>query len=57
MYLGKNSLLNGVTSWRSFSGVPRGCVNGIRLIGAGGTRRTDWPTRVLANDVRTRIDR
>ncbi len=49
--------------------VPRGCVNRIRiwplrrddhsgiLIGAGGTRRSDWPTLVLANDVSTRIDR
>ncbi len=44
-------------------------VNGIRLwplrrddhsgvlIGAGWTRRSDWPARVLANDVSTRIDR
>ncbi len=50
-------------------GVPRGCVNRIRLwplkrdghsgvlIGAGGERRSDWPTRVLVNDVSTRIDR
>ncbi len=27
------------------------------LIGAGGTRRSDWPARVLANDESTRIDR
>ncbi len=27
------------------------------LIGAGGTRRSDWPARVLANDVSTIIDR
>ncbi len=27
------------------------------LIGAGGTRRSDWPARVLANDVSARIDR
>ncbi len=27
------------------------------LIGAGGTRRSDWQARVLANDVSTRIDR
>ncbi len=27
------------------------------LIGAGGMRRSDWPVRVLANDVSTRIDR
>ncbi len=63
------SLLNGATSWHSCSGVPRGCVNRIRLwpprrdyhlgvlFGAGGTRRSDWPARVLANDVIMRIDR
>ncbi len=27
------------------------------LIGAGGTRRSDWPARVLANDVSMRINR
>ncbi len=27
------------------------------LIGAVGERRPDWPARVLANDVSTRIDR
>ncbi len=27
------------------------------LIGAGGTRRSDWPERVLANDVSARIGR
>ncbi len=49
--------------------MPRGCVNRIRLgppgrnnhsgilIGAGGTRRSDWSGRVLANDVNTRFDR
>ncbi len=26
------------------------------LIGAGGTGRSDWPARVLANDVSMRID-
>ncbi len=66
MYWGKYSLLNYITGWRSCSGVPRGCVNRIRLlalrrddhsgvlIGTGGTRRSDWPARVLANDVSTR---
>ncbi len=69
MYRGKYSLLNDITSWRSCSVVPRGCVNGIHLwllrrddhsgvlIGAGGTQRSDWPARVLANDVSTRTDR
>ncbi len=63
-----NELYYGVP-WRSCSGVPRGRVNSIRrwplrrdddsgvLIGAGGTQRSDWPARVLANDVLTRIDR
>ncbi len=49
--------------------MPRGCVFRIRiwplrrddhsgvLIGAGGRRRSDWPARVLANDISTRIDR
>ncbi len=27
------------------------------LIGAGGTRRSDWPVRALANDENARIDR
>ncbi len=27
------------------------------LTDAGGTRRSDWPAQVLANDVSTRIDR
>ncbi len=27
------------------------------LIGAGGTRRSDWPARVWVNDVSTRIHR
>ncbi len=69
MYQGKQSLLNDVTSWRSCLVVVRGCVNRICtwplrrddhsrvLIGAGGKRRSDWPPRVLANYVRTRIDR
>ncbi len=69
MYLGKYSLKNGIQRWRQSSGVPRGCVNRIRLwplrrdyhsgvlIGAGGRRRSDWSARVLANDVSTRIDR
>ncbi len=44
----------------------RGCVNRLRLrrddhsgvlIGAGGERRSDWPARVLANNLNTRIDR
>ncbi len=26
------------------------------LIGAGGTKRSDWPARVLANDISTRVD-
>ncbi len=49
--------------------MPRDCVRKIRLwqlrrddhsgvlIGAGGTRRSDWPARVLADGVSTRIDR
>ncbi len=69
MYERKYSLLYYITMWRTCSGVPRGCVIIIRLwplsrddhsgvlIGALGTRRTDWPARVLANDVSTRIDR
>ncbi len=54
---------------RSCSGEPRGCVNRIFLwplrrddhsgflIGVGGTRRSDWTARLLANDVSARIDR
>ncbi len=69
MYWIKYSLLNDITRWRSCSGVPCDCVLRIRLwllrrddhsgvlIGAGGERRFDWPARVLANDVSTRIDR
>ncbi len=69
MYDWKYSLLNEITSWRLCSVVSRGCVTRIRLwsfrrddhsgilIGAGGTQRSDWPVRVLANDVRTRINR
>ncbi len=69
MYLGKFNLMNYITGWRSCTGVPRGCVYRIRLwplwpddhsgvlIVAGGTRRSDWPARVLANNVSKRIDR
>ncbi len=69
IYQGKCSLLNDVTRLRSCSFVPRCYVNRIRLqplrrddhsrvlIGAGGTQRSDWPARVLAYDVSTRIDR
>ncbi len=69
MYYEIYSLLNDITRWPSCSGVPRGCVNRIRpwplrrddnsgiLIGTGGTRRSDWSARVLANDVSTGIDR
>ncbi len=69
MYYGKYSLKNEIQRWRPCSGMPRGCVNRIRLwplrrgdhsgvlIGAGGRRRSDWSARVLANDVSTRIDR
>ncbi len=68
MYKGKYNLKNEIQRWRSCSGVLRGCVNRIRLwplrrdnhagilIGADGRRRSDWPARVLANDVSTRID-
>ncbi len=47
-----------IERWVSCSGVPRGCVNRIRiwslrrddhsgvLIGTGGMRRYDWPARV-----------
>ncbi len=66
---GKYGLLNDINRWRWCSGVPRSCVNRIRLwllrrdyhsgvlIDAGGTWRYDWPVRALANDVSTRIDR
>ncbi len=62
MYYGIYSLLNGITRSRSCSGVPRGCVNIVRLwplrrgghsgvlIGAGETRCSDWSARMLAND-------
>ncbi len=69
MYQGKYGLENEIQRWRSCSCVPRGCVNrtcfrplkrhdhsGV-LIGAGGTRRSDWLARVLANGASTRIDR
>ncbi len=67
MHLGKYSLLNYITGWRSCSGVPRGCVYSIRLwslrrdnhsgvlIGAGGERSSDWLAYVLVNDVSARI--
>ncbi len=69
MYSGRYSLKNDVKRWRSCSGVPRGCVHRIHLwplrrddhsgvlIGASGTRRSDWPARALANDANSRIDR
>ncbi len=69
MHSGKYSLLNDIMRWRSCSGVPRCRVNRIRpwplrrddhtavLIGAGGRQRSDWQTRVLANDESTIIDR
>ncbi len=69
MYLEKYSLKNEIQRWRPYSGVPRGCVNRIRLwplrrdyhsgvlIGTGGDRRSDWPARVVANDVSRKIDR
>ncbi len=69
MYYAKYSLLNYITRWRSCSGVERGCVNSIclwplrrddhsgALIGAGGTRLSDWPARALVNDVSSRSDR
>ncbi len=69
MYSVKYSPLNGATSWRSCSVVPRGCVNRIRLLPLRrddhsgvltdpiGTRHSDWAARGLANDVSTRIDR
>ncbi len=69
MYKGKYRVLNGITGWRSCSGVPHGCMNRVCLwplrhddhscvlIGAGGERRSDWPAHVLGNDVGTRIYR
>ncbi len=69
MHSGKYSLQNDIMRWRSCSGVSRCCVDRIRnwplrrdghtgvLIGAGRTWRSDWPARVLANDVSTIIDR
>ncbi len=56
MYYVKYSLLSGVTS----SVLPRGYVNRIRNLAAKERsllRRSDWPSRVWAYDVRTRIDR
>ncbi len=58
MNKGKYRLLNDIKRWRPGSGVPRGCVNRIRLwplrrddhsgvlIVAGGTLRSDWQARV-----------
>ncbi len=69
MYLWKYSLLNHITGWCTCSGLPRGCVNRIRLwslrrdddsgvlIDLGWTRRSDWPACVLAIDATMRIDR
>ncbi len=69
MYKVKYSLLSVVTSLCSCSIVPRGCVNRIRLwplirddysgvlISAGEARHSDWPARVLTNDLSTGIDR
>ncbi len=69
MYQAKYSLLNDITSWRLCSAMPGGCVTKIRLwqlrrddhsgvlIGAGGMRRSGWPTRVWADDVSTGSDR
>ncbi len=69
MYQGKYSLKNEIQRWRPRSDVPRSCVSSIRLwplrrdyhsgvlMGAGGTQHSDWPARVLANDISTRIDR
>ncbi len=66
---GKFSLMNEITKWRPCSGVSRGYVNRIHLwplrrddhsgvlIGTGGTGRSNWPARVLANDVSVKIDR
>ncbi len=65
MYKGKCSLLNDVARESSCLGVPCTCVLRINfwplrrhdhsgvLIGVGGTRRFDWPARLLANDVST----
>ncbi len=67
--LGKYNLLNDVARWCSCSGVTRGCAPRIRLrpprcdevsgvlIGADGTRRSDWLERVQAVGVRARSDR
>ncbi len=67
--MGNYSLKNEIQRWRSFSGVLRGCVNRIChwplrrddhsgvLIGADGTRRSDWQARMVANDVSMTIDR
>ncbi len=67
MHLGKCNLKSEVQRW--CPGVPRGCVHRIHLwplmyddhsgvlICACETKRPDWPARVLANGVSTRIDR
>ncbi len=69
MYKVKYSLLKYIKGCHSCLGVPGVCVHRIRLwplrrddhlgvlIGAGGTRRSDWPARVQANDVSAGIDR
>ncbi len=60
--LGKHNLVSGVGRRRSCSGVTHGCANRSRLwpprrddssgtlIGAGGTRRCDWPESALADN-------
>ncbi len=65
----ENTLLNGVTSWRSCSGVTCSCVPKINLsplrrddlsgvlIGADGGRRSDWSVRVQTSEISTTIDR
>ncbi len=62
MYCKKYRLLNGGQAWRAavsieftFWPLRRDDHSGA-LIGAGGTQRSDWPARVLANDVSMRID-
>ncbi len=61
--------MNEIMRWRSCLDVARGRMNRIRLwplmrddhsgvlIDPGGTRRSDWPARMLAHDVSTGIDR
>ncbi len=69
MYKGKYSLLDDITRWRSWSDVPRSCVNRIRLwplrrddhsgvlIGPGVTQRSDWPARGSLDSPRAKSDR